>query len=621
MKSLREQFKDAAKGVALSKNEKNRMREELVKYMEYKPIRKNRSTEKKATHFLHFPYFKAHHFTGALLIAVLITTSTFGVTFAADNALPGDLLYNVKVNINEEIKIALIFSPKSRIAWKQERAERRLVEASQLAAEGRLDEKNKEKISQLFVKQSEEIVEEIRAIESKNPVLAAEVSSEFENSLDTHEAVLASFIVEQEDDANEDSRQLVEKVRTASMEVEKIRKDAEHKIVTEEDEENEKITEDPDNESNNEPNTNEKVESANMRIRVVQRAHSRAEELHMLALEQLAQLEMETTLIEKVEAQITFGESKMEDGAQAFLTHDYNDAYRNYRQATASFQKVIQTLELAKLFSVEIYSKVSFNEEKSENENEDATPDDIDEQLVEIETLHTSVKQAIKDVQALLLTQGGYDTETLDESHTRIKDANTYMLRGEIALVLGDYDDARNLLERAHRFASETVQTLEKASKSDAVKDVMPEPETPSKEDVSEEAPVTLLHDFRDRTHTYTIHIDTPTPCHSVNDTVTVTESSPEQITINIEIIPPQEEGQVCAQVIDTKEYVVTATGSNEATLTKVTVDGTEVPWEVSEVKSETTDTSLEPKDEDDKENTEDDKENTTNINPQSQEE
>lgn len=594
MKSLREQFKEAGDYVALSKTEKNRMREEIVSYMEYKPIRKNTTEEKKKTHTSFFPFFNVHHFTGALLIALFMTTSTFGVTLAADSALPGDLLYGVKVNINEEIKSVLRFSPASRIAWKKERVERRLMEASHLAAQGRLDEESAEKLSRLFVEQSGEMIEEVRAIVGAgNSLLAAEASGEFEESLDTHEAVLARLIVDEEDESDEDSRGFVKQVRTTSMEVEKIREDVENKIVTDDEEQS---TDEPEEED--ETSTDEKVKSANMRIRSVQRAQEQAEELHSEVLEHVSQLEAETTLREQATRQVAFGESKMDAGAEAFLAYEYSDAYKGYRQAVASFQKVIQLLEIANLFSVEIYSDSSENEEVTEESDEESvTVEEKDEELAEIETLHASVKQAIKDARSLLLTQDGHDIKVVDEAHKRVKDASAYMLRGEIALVLEDYDDARELFEDANLFAQRTLEALEKESKRDSVEDLAPIPAQPPEEAVQEPdiEPITVAHNFSEGEHSYTLRIDTPTPCHSLSHTVAVAESLPEKITISIETVPPQEEGQMCAQVIDTKEYTITVTASSEATLTShLLVDGVEVEWITPETEGESIEENIE---------------------------
>ena len=100
MKKLEQQIKQATECVMLGTKDKVLMRERLVTYMEHKPIRTH---VRPAVHspLPLFTFFRAHHYSGALAVALLATVSTFGVSSAADDALPGDLLYPVKVNINE----------------------------------------------------------------------------------------------------------------------------------------------------------------------------------------------------------------------------------------------------------------------------------------------------------------------------------------------------------------------------------------------------------------------------------------------------------------------------------------------------------------------------------------
>jgi hypothetical protein len=56
----------------------------------------------------------------------------------AENALPGDALYPIKVRFNEELRGAMVSSPYQKIEWETERLERRLAEAQLLADNGLL---------------------------------------------------------------------------------------------------------------------------------------------------------------------------------------------------------------------------------------------------------------------------------------------------------------------------------------------------------------------------------------------------------------------------------------------------------------------------------------------------
>jgi len=76
------------------------------------------------------------------LIASLLIVVVSGVSVAgaAEAALPGDALYSVKVNMNEEVKLALARSPEKKAAVTLERAERRLQELATLNERGDVSE-------------------------------------------------------------------------------------------------------------------------------------------------------------------------------------------------------------------------------------------------------------------------------------------------------------------------------------------------------------------------------------------------------------------------------------------------------------------------------------------------
>lgn len=83
--------------------------------------------------------------TVAFLLVLVLGT---GTSYAAEFSLPGDLLYPIKVTLNEEVRAALTTDQKERALWEVERAERRITEAAQLAAAGKLDERTREELDQ-----------------------------------------------------------------------------------------------------------------------------------------------------------------------------------------------------------------------------------------------------------------------------------------------------------------------------------------------------------------------------------------------------------------------------------------------------------------------------------------
>jgi len=79
-----------------------------------------------------------HRQAVALVVIFVLVVSTGGTSFAAEKALPGEVLYSIKVNVNEEIQSFVAFSPNAKARVGIERTTKRLKEAEKLAEEGRL---------------------------------------------------------------------------------------------------------------------------------------------------------------------------------------------------------------------------------------------------------------------------------------------------------------------------------------------------------------------------------------------------------------------------------------------------------------------------------------------------
>jgi len=591
MEKLYEQFKKATKSISLTREEKVAMREKLVLYMEYKPIRDAFSApERSFIERFSMPFFRAHHFSGAFLIAAVVASSTFGVSFAAEDSLPGDLLYNIKVNINEEIKTAFLSSEESRITWERERAERRLVEASQLEAEGRLDDEKQQKVSELFAEHTSAMVEQVRAVEESDPVFAAEMSSMLEDSLDAHEAVLARLIVEQENGSDEGARELVAQVRTVAMEVEKIRNEAEEKIAIDETElTNVEDVEEGQSEVAEVPTGEPNTESVNLRVRAAYRAQERASNLLAEVKELEATLEPESELAQQAQGQIAFGEELIRSAEVSLTENNLGDAYGKFRKASASLQKVLQLLEVATLFSIEIYPDKEFVTETESDTQQNQHGEDEDT-LQELQSTRTRIQNEIATARKLLLTQEGHNDDDVEKANNRIKDALSHLMRGEIAMVLEDYADAMELFEQAEKLTAETIRILEVSGEEGELNDV-PVPEVPQNniDPVGEpaEKPQTevriLNHLYKDGIHTYTGSITVPSPCHALEHTAFVAESFPEQIRVDLTVKDP-EPSTVCVQTLHEVAFTVEAQASEHAVLTGVRLNGVDQNWELKEV-------------------------------------
>ncbi len=71
-----------------------------------------------------------------------------GTVVAAENTVPGDVLYPVKIHVTEQIRDAFEISSEQQAEWDLKKAERRLIEAQKLAQKGVLNANSKAELSE-----------------------------------------------------------------------------------------------------------------------------------------------------------------------------------------------------------------------------------------------------------------------------------------------------------------------------------------------------------------------------------------------------------------------------------------------------------------------------------------
>lgn len=586
MSNFEHSLKKATEAVRMDESDRSLMRERLVTYMEHKPLRIDMQEKASAvTGGFGFSFFRAHHLSGALIIALV--TSTFGMTFAAADALPGDLLYSVKVDVNEEVLGAMLTSEERKLDWERERAERRLEEASQLAVEGRLDAERKQEVSRRFAQHTDAIVKKVHAVESTDPFLAAEVAGDLEVALDTHEAVLARLIVESEESERDEAKALVSEVRTVANKVMQISNDADERIGLSEDGQAvataaTMVSTDTD------AGVTTGTASPLVREDAAYRIRERAEEQAQQADELVGKLGQTSDLRAQAEAQITSAREALARGVSLIEENNHGQAYRELRQASAIFQKVSRMVEAATLFNISILDETNTNEQPGERNSDNAQQSKLLERRDQVNT-------NLSEVRGLLLTHEGLPEDLVGRVNAFVKDAMAYVLRAEIAMVLEQYGEADRLLENAERVANNAEAVATQAVKSDDAVEadnsgiqedsfVVPAVSTPTVPNVPPDLPrldtVTVYHEYMDGVHTYSGVFYTPTPCFTLKADARVAKSLPEQVTLEL---TTSEEGTNCPFQIDRKAYSVQVTASGMAKFAGVEVNGETSKFELKE--------------------------------------
>ena len=171
------------------------------------------------------------------IILILLLGIGGGTSFAAEGAIPGDLLYPVKVSVNEPVRGALSFSTEAKAGTEAKLALRRLEEAEALMASGKIDadayaelEANFEAFAERVANRSAELAEK------SNDHAAVETSAGLEVALRAHEQVLNRLSLSGDSTATSSVNttaavSLREKVIEHINKSEKVRMDAEARIV------------------------------------------------------------------------------------------------------------------------------------------------------------------------------------------------------------------------------------------------------------------------------------------------------------------------------------------------------------------------------------------------------
>lgn len=163
MKRFSEQLHTKANTVKLQADERRELRARVVSYMEYHPlqtpaVRKSiKSPIQMAAlsgyNMVQIPFSIVLKWSAAAAAFLLVV-----VPVLAEQAVPGDNLYAVKVRFSEEVRSTLTLTSYGKVEWETERISRRIAEARLLANEGKLTNEAEAKIA-AAVKEHTEIVQ------------------------------------------------------------------------------------------------------------------------------------------------------------------------------------------------------------------------------------------------------------------------------------------------------------------------------------------------------------------------------------------------------------------------------------------------------------------------------
>lgn len=96
-------------------------------------------------------------FAVSFLVVLLVVGSGYGVAQAANQALPGEILYPMKTQFNEPLIGSFKRSRDARAEWERTRVERRIAEVERLVSEGKLGDAERNDVEQALTRQRKTI--------------------------------------------------------------------------------------------------------------------------------------------------------------------------------------------------------------------------------------------------------------------------------------------------------------------------------------------------------------------------------------------------------------------------------------------------------------------------------
>jgi hypothetical protein len=199
MKRFSEQLHKQSQTVKLKKSEQADLRARLVSYMEYHPLPAamkvaDISNTKKAPRstvltevFAQYtiPFQALFKFGSVAAVFVLLV-----VPFMAERTVPGDTLYAVKVQFNEEVRSTLTWGSYEKVEWETTRLNRRIAEARLLADEGLLTPEAEAGVAAAVREHSDNAKREIEVLRATDADEAAIATITFDSSLQVQAQVL-----------------------------------------------------------------------------------------------------------------------------------------------------------------------------------------------------------------------------------------------------------------------------------------------------------------------------------------------------------------------------------------------------------------------------------------------
>ncbi len=180
-------FKNKFDKISLSKAEKAAGRDAFMQFIQKNPLPQQASKTfgERLSRFLMLSRRPLATAFATLTVFIMFGT---GVTYAAQDSMPGELLYPIKIHVNEPVEGFFNFSPKSKAEWELDKMNRRLNELEGLKEQGPLDMKTKFQIKQQLDMNAQIFENHLKDLQSEGDAESEmEIRNQFQTLFEDHE--------------------------------------------------------------------------------------------------------------------------------------------------------------------------------------------------------------------------------------------------------------------------------------------------------------------------------------------------------------------------------------------------------------------------------------------------
>src|SRR3990167_7976513 len=220
MNNKESQWINIVRNIKLTTGERDSMRHTLTQFMEAHPVRyveNSRLYFKPSRNIIKIKFLTYKAMIIGLIIALVMGGS---VSYAAENTLPGDALYPVKVYVNENARAAVAFTDKSKAELAVELANRRLEESGKLAVRGTLDADTEASVATNVENRVKDARAKLATLKSHDEDGASEIKVDLSSVLRAHGVVLAKAKKDKEKEHNTDSVRSIEALGSVLAKIE-----------------------------------------------------------------------------------------------------------------------------------------------------------------------------------------------------------------------------------------------------------------------------------------------------------------------------------------------------------------------------------------------------------------